>query len=666
MVSRHGVPFLILAAMAVCAAPAHAANLTLSAPEAVNEGPWSVTATGVADTPGVLKVVVIPATETCSATPSAATATTATISGADAVSGSFTKAYTYTPPSYAVTKPGAYIVCGYVAGSPYASTASASAWTPLNLRLPSATANMAADPDPREDTATGVIVSGNSEARRSLTLAYSSSTATPCPSQPPVLLGFYGSPSGSGLTAVGSIGETVTVGPGAYSHRYTVSFPDPTEVRFCAWVGDTSATLASASRDISVRRTSATLTAHIIPAPAADGTITAIVTGTVEDARTLETSFSRTKSCMPNPDTAQTVGPGPFSVVITRAGQPAAWSACAELLDGGSSLYPVLDTDATVLADAADSLSFGKLAGALVPVVAPSAPIPAGSGLPAASPDRRPSFTWIAQPNTADIVILSDAYGNGVYTIASDGVFAMGPDGELGDRLGGTEVEHMPGAFVRYRPLIALDPGDYRWRIERRNAGSDDATSTDVQLRIIGPTLRRLLVRTYASPGRTSRHPGSTRMVIVATPYAHVHVVLRRGARRRTLVYRWDRSSAGSLSLDWTCRVAGPAQYRYEVTASDDSGHRMVRTGRFSAVSSSQCSAFRAHERELRRQAAARARDQELAWERAQAQARARDFARKRRNCSALNGTLRYLHFRDGSRALVCVGVTGALLPYNV
>src|SRR3954453_22667365 len=235
---------LIAVLLCLCfAGGAHAATISSIAFSAdpTEDEPVTVTVAGTSEAGRRLFVLRQPSTYPCASTPYGDIGTWQTTSSGDALSGSFSKSYTFTP-----ADAGTYFICAYIGVDAY-STPSATRSASVGVRLPQASIDSPAfSADPTEQEPVTVTVSGTSEAGRRLFVLRQPSTY-PCGSTP------YGD-IGTWLTT--SSGDAVS---GAFSQSYSFTPSDAGTYFICAYVGeDAYATpLTTKNGSVTVRRPNA-------------------------------------------------------------------------------------------------------------------------------------------------------------------------------------------------------------------------------------------------------------------------------------------------------------------------------------------------------------------------------------------------------------------------
>lgn len=200
-----------------------------------------------------------------------------------------------------------------------------------------------------------------------------------------------------------------------------------------------------------------------------------------------------------------------------------------------------------------------------------------------------------------------------------------------------------------------IDPGRYAWQVVRRTSART-VTSPLRRFLLAGPHMRSLSVRPRGVRGKLSNSPGRTDLVVTTAPWAHLRVRVTRGAGVIDVRSQWlDERRGVALTVPWSCNKPG-GEYRYTVTAHDDFGKSLSRSGTFAPVSHSTCAAM----------VSAEYRQRSAARRRAAAQVRREAIARRRRfiaNCKALGGTPVEINTSAAGRLLVCRSPLGGTMP---
>lgn len=149
--------------------------------------------------------------------------------------------------------------------------------------------------------------------------------------------------------------------------------------------------------------------------------------------------------------------------------------------------------------------------------------------------------------------------------------------------------------------------------------GSQPDVYAEATLEVQPPTphLTGLKVTTRSHAGNTALAPGRTDLVVHAAGGGDLRLTLRRAGRRRVedLGYK----SAGTFVVPWSCSQPGGV-YAYTVTATDEYGKTLTRSGRFRAVSAARCRALRIADERRRPQEERERREREAAYGREEEQ----------------------------------------------
>ncbi len=540
--------------------------------------------------------------------------------------GPFSKVYSFTP---AVS--GRYRVCVYVgAGASVAPLATQTAT--VDVRLPTASINpITLSADPTEDKPVTVSVSGTTEVAQYL-YAYRRSGDAAC--APTALIE---ESSASDLT----YGTYLAAGP--FSKVYSFTPAVSGRYRVCVYVGAGAsvAPLATQTATVDVRSLRASLAVDGLTPYVTGQAVSLIAHGDVEEAGTLQWELQEgDATCPASPRwDAGTVGlaRGPFAVGIpVTYTSKLAHTLCAWVHARGRS----------------GALLAARYVISKVGLTAPTA-------LNAtADRSRRASFSWASGPTGVDELVLREGrkailYVNEAGATTTAGAKRRAP--------GLAKVVRGDDGMSRVALIRPLPPGQYTWSVVRTRDAGEQIASADTGLRVAGPRLTQLRVRTKAQRGTSSRRPGSTVLTIRTTPFTRVTLTLRRAGTSRVIPLAWGAAAVGRQRVTWSCGAKGSNLYRYTVTARDEQGRTMRRSGRFRSVSISKCRSLKAQEARARqRRAAAEARRLAAAARRdaAAAQARRNRFIR---NCGALGGTAVTLQTGAGT-TIVCRGPYGGYI----
>lgn len=309
--------WLVVAALAIfcaVAAIALAASVdTISfSSDPVEDQAVTVTVSGSSETARSLFVLRQSSSSACASTAQAdwtsygGPGTFLNSSAGDAVNGSFSKSYSFTP-----STAGNYRVCAYVATSSSATPAATQTAT-VTVRLPNASIDAPAfSADPVEDQPVTTTLTGSSEAARTLFVLRQSSSSA-CADTAQADWGSYGGP-GSFLTS--SAGDAVS---GSFNQSYSFTPSTAGIYRICAYVAKTASStpLATKSAVVTVRLPNASITDPTYSAdPVEDQSLTTTVAGSSEAARTLFVlRQSSTSACASTAqaDWSSYGGPGTF------------------------------------------------------------------------------------------------------------------------------------------------------------------------------------------------------------------------------------------------------------------------------------------------------------------------------------------------------------------
>jgi hypothetical protein len=161
--------------------------------------------------------------------------------------------------------------------------------------------------------------------------------------------------------------------------------------------------------------------------------------------------------------------------------------------------------------------------------------------------------------------------------------------------------------------LPHLGYGRFWWNVTRSGPDGSTAVSETRMVRVLPRPLepRSARVAAHLRLGRTSRRPGTARLVVRSAPRATVDALVRQAGR---VVKRWtftaDARARTVLRLALSCAAPGP--YRLEAVMVDSHGTRLRRQTSWSITD--RCRRMRAAERrraEARRRAAERRREAE-------------------------------------------------------
>ena len=209
-----------------------------------------------------------------------------------------------------------------------------------------------------------------------------------------------------------------------------------------------------------------------------------------------------------------------------------------------------------------------------------------------------------------------------------------------------------------------LPPGRYAWAVVAASANNPKGASVmsaPGYFAVQGPTLTHLRTDSVAHHDANYRYPGYTLLRIYSTAYTKLKVVYDIGSRATTRTMYMGDSTEADLRVNWSC--ARPAAHiRYRVTASDDQGNSLTRSGVGLGVSAATCGQLYAA-MIAAQQAQQRARwlaylkqQQRLAAQQLQ------EINRFKTNCRAIGGTPKLLQNSDGSWSWYCVAPYGGLL----
>jgi hypothetical protein len=589
--------------------------------------------------------------------------------------GSFSRTYTITP-----TQTGSHTVCAYVTKSSTATPDGVATQT-FGVRAPTASLTVTPGPDPTQDTALNIDVTGTTEVGRGL-YAYVYAGRRTCPATPSL-----------------SSGNSVSFSPdfvfaGGFSRTYTIT-PTQTGVHtVCAYVdSSTTATPAAIGTEtFSVRKATATATVAVASAATQNSPTTIAVTGTTEVGRGLYVYVNTGFPCAVTAAAdagggAQALSPDfVFSGSYTRT---IAWSPsgsgprriCAYVTKSPSDPPDVLGSlDLVVAPDpTADSSPIGNpfaSDGGGSNAAVPTAVALLGPVADDAAEHLNPTFRWqtSADPAVVDTLRIQRNEPDGTTTKLMDATTSEytaweGADGEdTGDGVTGDTPEianvSEAGGIATLQFKDTLPPGEYSWFVTRTSRlyaeETDPVRSESRVFTVLGPRLRSLKVRTASSRGSTSKYPGQTTIDATTTPYARVKFAVRHGKRQSTFFFHTDRDGTASLPLSWTCKRPGGA-YRVTVTASDQFGAVRHKAVSFRTVSRARCGQMRRREAAARRARERRRAAEQRAADRRAARRQAAEIRRYKRNCSAIGGYPTLLDRGDGMY-WYCVGPFGGLI----
>lgn len=168
------------------------------------------------------------------------------------------------------------------------------------------------------------------------------------------------------------------------------------------------------------------------------------------------------------------------------------------------------------------------------------------------------------------------------------------------------------------------------------DGGSQPDVYAEATLEVQPPTphLTGLEVTIRSRPGNTALAPGRTELVVHAAGGGDLRLVLRRDGRRR--VENLGYKSSGRFIVPWSCSHPGGV-YAYTVTATDEYGRTLTRSGRFRPVSAARCRTLRIADERRRPQEEHEHREEEAAHSRARAEVE-RVKSDQRAACEQLGG----------------------------
>lgn len=167
----------------------------------------------------------------------------------------------------------------------------------------------------------------------------------------------------------------------------------------------------------------------------------------------------------------------------------------------------------------------------------------------------------------------------------------------------------------------------------------------------------RLIVRAVSHPGRTSRYPGYTELLVSTSHYAYVSVNLRRYGHSAEDFDWGGVSTEVAETIAWSCKSPG-GTYSYVVTSKSNVGAARTVRGRFDPVSAARCRTLKQQEAEARERSERRAREER---ERSEREERER-LETYEANCRAEGGTPITL-IVEGRAERYCRAPQGGLFP---
>lgn len=126
------------------------------------------------------------------------------------------------------------------------------------------------------------------------------------------------------------------------------------------------------------------------------------------------------------------------------------------------------------------------------------------------------------------------------------------------------------------------------------------------------PHLAGLKVTKRSRAGSSTYAPGRTELIVRAAGGGDLRLTLKRDGHRRVedLGYK----SSGTFVVAWSCSQPGGV-YAYTVTATDEYGRTLTRSGRFRPVSAAQCQVLRIADERRRPQEERERREREAAYQ---------------------------------------------------
>jgi hypothetical protein len=619
----------------------------------------STTVTGTTEASRTLYVLRHTGTSACGTTASAEYAGPGaylgTFGGDSVPAGSFSKTFSFTP-----TDAGTYRICAYVGRTTSAASLAHQTDT-VTVRLPAASVSLSSGTAVR-DAPVNITAAGATEAARTLYVLRHGG-ATGC-------AGTAASEYAGAGTYVGTFGGD-SIPAGGFSKTSTFTPTEAGVYRICGYVGEgSSSVLAASVLDVTVRRPAASVTIATDTPPYLKGqSVTLQIAGEAErDGLFGAIAVDGDSPCPPSLVPAKqriAIKAGLFQRSLpVEYSAASAHTVCVFVYETGDP----------------DPLTIMRRVITKQPLAVPQ------GATASATADRKPTFSWSSAPTGRDTLqLLQD--GEVVLRITESG--STRGARSLGRRVVGRIAASSSVGTIKRQPdgtsVVQINrpmpPGNYTWRVARKRDAGEIQYSAELPLHVPGPPLRNLAVRTSSHRGSTWENPGFTLLKIRTSPWARIEMSLVRSGRKQVYWFSWGDRVSGRQRIDWTCKAKGDPRYRYTITARDDRGKVMTKTGSFSVASDAWCKATHTSElkAKARRRAAmiqrvkARLRAEairEAARVRAEAQeeaaAHARLVARYKNNCRAAGGTPVVLQFSDGSR-WACRGPFGGFIfiPYS-
>jgi hypothetical protein len=512
--------------------------------------------------------------------------------------------------------------------------------------------------DPTEDEAVSVTITGSSEANRNL-YAFWHSGSTACAATADAE---YSHSNGS-LPASAYSGDAIPAGSYSKTHSFTATAAGT--YRICSYLAESPyvTPLATHSDTVDIRHPNGgTALSTPLPAYLSGDHYAGAATGSLEhDGAFAYLTITGDVACPTDPSSQAkrvAVPAGTFSSPVTADfGAEQARTFCQYLFVTGHS------APLAVVRDVARKQ----------PLATPAAFIAS------VDPARKPTFTWASDNGSTDTLVLTEddqellrvSAAGAVTPTEADQAQLTTVDDYYDEQTPSTDQPSADPKLARIvrrgdgtsevRMTSSLPPGRYGWQVIRARDAGEVATGPLQALRVIGPPLSQLGVKTRSRRGHSSAHPGYTTLSISTTPYAKVTLTLRRSNRVRVDHFSWGSKALESQRIDWNCNLRGAASYSYIVEAHDEQGKRLRRTGRFRVVSRAWCRSQQAKERRARARQRAAERQAALADARREAAAERARYARFLHNCEAAGGTPVKV-FRSVGAQIMCRAPLGGFL----
>ncbi len=326
---KHLLQLLVLSGLLVLAVPAFAQAESIKVSHSANptqDVPVTITVSGEADGKHKLYAYVDEGEAACPTDPDFNSGTTLAGGGSLSV-GSFSKEYSFTPPTVAN-----YSVCAYLDESGY-GTPNVTNSQSFSAALPSGSLAVEVSSGATQDVPLTVKVSGTTEVGRKL-YVYADEGAYACPTDPDFNSG----------TTLGN-GEAISAGEFAKEYKYTPT--NQASYTVCAYVDESGYATANATGSAGFRTAlpSGSVGVAVSPGATENGPVSIKVTGSIEVARKLYVYADEGASpCPTDPDfnsgttlgNGEAIGPGAFSKEYTDTPtNTSAYTVCAYIGESG-------------------------------------------------------------------------------------------------------------------------------------------------------------------------------------------------------------------------------------------------------------------------------------------------------------------------------------------